>query len=145
KHQQVIGHVCGGRPYFLAVENPATVAADGLGAHRSEQVGAAAGFSESNRCAQAAFSDFGQEFLLLLLGAVDGNRFRAGERGDTPDPGQATEAAREFAAENHLRDDVAALSAVFLANTDTMEAGFAKFVPQGERVIVLVFSELTRP
>ena len=111
EQEDVVGDVGRRAPRLVAVEHPAAVRLPRRRAHGAEQVGAAARLGEADRVAELAARRRRQEFLLLLVGAVEADALRAGERRDPPDPGEPAERAGELPRQEHLHDDVAALAA----------------------------------
>ncbi len=145
QEQQIIGHMRGRTPDFLAADDPASVAAMRLRAQRPEDIGTASGLGEGNGGTEFAGSDLRQKFLLLRVRSVHADRLGACEGGDAPDPRQTGERASERAPEDHLHDHIAALAAVALIDADAVKARLGEFIPERERILVFVPFQLAGP
>jgi hypothetical protein len=133
-----------GRPDLLPVDPPAALDLLCRRGQRPEEVRAATGLGHRDGELELAPCDPRKEFLLLLVGAEQAHGLAAGEGRQSPHPGQPGQRSGELSGHDHLRDDVAALPAVFLRDPDTVQPGLAEVVPELERVLVLAGLELQR-
>ncbi len=144
-HQQIVGDMGGGGPDLFAIEFPAPLDPFGCRGHRAQQVGAAARLGKGDRGLQLPGGDQRQIFRLLFGRPIKADRFRPGKAGDAPDPGEATQRPGQFARQQHLHDNIAALPVILLRYADAVKARFGEFVPQREGVVVFVLFQRARP